>query len=335
MVLNLNNKQTINYSVKRYNPSHKTIWNAFVSHSKNGTFLFDRDFMDYHSDRFKDHSLLIFRKENLIAVLPGNIEKNTIHSHKGLTYGGLILKKSLKLSEFIFLFREVLRYLNKKNIHSLVIKNIPTIYCTIPSNELGYLAFVLNAKLLRTDVLSVIDATAEVLKISTIRKRGIKKAAEKKLLLKEESKLGPFWNNILTPNLETTYGKKPVHSLEEIEELRDVFPKNIRQFNIYLNDEIIAGTTIFETKQVAHVQYISANEIGKQSGALDYLFHHLMTVVFKRKKYFDFGISNENEGKNLNEGLLYWKESFGARAISQSFYCFQTKDYENLNHILR
>ena len=64
-----------------------------MSKGKNSTFLFQRDFMDYHSDRFMDHSLLVFKDEKLIAVLPGNQVDNTVYSHQGLTYGGLIVHK--------------------------------------------------------------------------------------------------------------------------------------------------------------------------------------------------------------------------------------------------
>ena len=56
--------------------------------------------------------------------------------------------------------------------------------------------------------------------------------------------------------------------------------------------------------------------------------------VYKNKKFFDFGISNENEGKIINKGLLKWKESFGARAIVHDFYEVKTSNYYLLENII-
>ncbi|HQW68620.1 MAG TPA: hypothetical protein PLH25_03065, partial [Flavobacterium sp.] len=79
-----------NYTIKKYNSEYFTIWNAFVSSSSNATFLFHRDFMEYHSDRFEDYSLLVFEDEKLISIFPANRVENTVFSHQGLTYGGFV-----------------------------------------------------------------------------------------------------------------------------------------------------------------------------------------------------------------------------------------------------
>ena len=109
----------------------------------------------------------------------------------------------------------------------------------------------------------------------------------------------------MIPNLDNKHDVKPVHSLDEIQLLKSRFPKQIRQFNVYHNDTIVAGTTIFETKYVAHSQYISGNADKNTLGSLDFLHHYLLEEVFADKKYFNFGISNENNGQNINEGLQY------------------------------
>ena len=71
--------------IVRYTPDQKQAWNDFVSRSKNGTFLLDRNYMDYHADRFTDHSLMVYRRDKLYALLPGNIAGDTFYSHQGLT----------------------------------------------------------------------------------------------------------------------------------------------------------------------------------------------------------------------------------------------------------
>lgn len=290
--------------------------------------------MEYHKDRFTDGSLLIFKAENLIGILPGNTVDSALHSHQGLTYGGLVLNKTLKLNDTIEAFKALLKFLETNNIKTLHIKNIPSIYNLVPSEELDYILFLLNASITRTDVLSVIENNTVSQPVSKVRTRGVKRAEALDLEIKEDENFKAFWEGVLKPNLQEKYNKKPVHSLEEIMQLQHKFPKNIRQFNVYYKNEIVAGTTIFETKNVAHAQYISAKENKQELGSLDFLFNHLINTTFKNKKYFDFGISNENNGKKLNQGLLYWKESFGARTITQQFYSISTKNHKLLNNVM-
>ena len=60
---------------------------------------------------------------------------------------------------------------------------------------------------------------------------------------------------------------------------------------------------------------------------------HLIKNVFQNKSCFDFGISNENQGKHINEGLNYWKEGFGARTITQDFYDINLDAVDKLDTI--
>ncbi len=285
--------------------------------------------MEYHADRFTDHSLLALKKGKPVALLPANIADNTLYSHQGLTYGGLILHKKVKLKEVAAIFSSVLQFLNEKGIETLQIKMLPKIYNRLPADELDYLLFIASAERVRADVLSVID-NKNPLRIATNRLEGVKKAQKQGLRIVEENDFKGFWEKILTPNLALRHQALPVHSLGEITDLASKFPINIVQFNVYKDNEIVGGATIFETEAVAHVQYISANADKQQLGTLDFLFEYLITERFRNKRYFDFGTSNENLGKNINEGLLYWKECFGARSIVQSFYEVKTANYKKL-----
>lgn len=320
------------YTVKKYDQNDYKLWNDFIGQAKNATFLFHRDFMEYHKDRFEDFSLLIFEEEKLRAILPANKKENSIYSHQGLTYGGLVYKEETKQASVIEIFKELLSFLNENSFEKIYLKTIPSIYHLKPAEEILYALFLAEAKLIRRDSLSVIDLLQEK-SISTIRKRGVKKALSNKIIIKEETNFELFWNEILVPNLEMRHNAKPVHSIEEMNYLKSRFPRNIHQFNVYFEDEIIAGTTIFETESAAHCQYISKNPNKESLGGLDFLFHFLIHERFTDKRYFDFGISNENQGKNLNQGLTYWKESFGASTIIHDFYEVETSNYTKLNGI--
>jgi hypothetical protein len=320
------------FTVKLYQPTYKKLWDDFVTKAKNSTFLFYRDFMEYHQDRFEDYSLLVFKGEKLMALLPANRVDTIVHSHQGLTYGGLILNKDIKLFDVSEAFKELLKFLHSNKIKQFFLKQLPSIYCDLPSDEMQYLMFILEAKLFRCDSLSVLLLQNKP-KVSKDRIAGNKRADKYSLVIREVNEFDEFWNIILIPNLNTKHQVQPVHSLDEIKFLKSKFQKQIRQFNIYMNDEIVAGTTIFETKHVAHSQYISGNQNKNILGSLDYLHMHLIENVYKNKKYFDFGISNESQGKQINEGLSYWKEGFGARTITQDFYEIDISNHNLLDNI--
>lgn len=323
----------MNFRFETYHSDHYSLWNHFIQNCENATFLFHRDFMEYHKDRFPDFSLLIFKNNELKAILPGTIEGDILYSHKGLTYGGVLHADDLKLNDTIKLFHAMLSFLNEKGIKKIILKELPLIYFdTIVNHSLDYLMFKLNAKLLRTDLLSVVSLDNK-LKFSKNRIEGVKRAKKHHLLVKEEQDFNSFWNDILAPNLKEKHQAKPVHSLSEITYLKQNFKNNIRQFNVYYNDEIVAGTTIFESKHVAHSQYISANNDKNRLGSLDFLHDYLLNQVFNKKRYFDFGISNINEGQQINEGLLFWKEGFGARSVPQRFFEVETKYFNHLEDI--
>lgn len=321
------------YTVKKYTENDYKKWNDFIAQAKNATFLFHRDFMEYHKDRFEDYSLMVFEEEKLAAVLPANLSGQTLYSHQGLTYGGVIYDDKIKLTSVLQVFKSVLSFLNSSKIQKIQLKLIPSIYHQRPAEELNYIIFLLEAQLIRRDTLAVIDSSKPY-SLSKIRKRGVKTAIKNGLVIKEVDDFTDFWNEILIPNLKQKHQVRPVHNLEEITRLKALFPEQIRQFNVYENGFIIAGTTIFESQTVAHSQYISGKKEKNELGGLDLLFYKLISEVFKNKCFFDFGISNEDQGKKLNEGLSYWKESFGGNTIVHDFYEITTSNYNLLNDVL-
>ncbi len=321
------------FSIKTYNDSYKVDWNNFVDISKNSTFLFKREFMDYHAEKFEDYSLLIFYNSDLIALFPCNIRDGEVYSHEGLSYGGVIVKSDLKFLKYLELFTYLLKYFNEKSIKKLYIKQIPSIYNSNFNGELDYLSFVTGAKIYRRDIISVIDMQNEN-KISKDRLQGYKRGKKNKLEIKETDDLDEFWNSILIPTLLNRHHVNPVHSLHDIKKLKRVFNKNIKQFNVYHEDQIVAGTTVFLTKNVAHVQYIGSNSEKNSLGSLDFLFYNLITEHLSNYKYFDFGNSHEEVGMKINKGLNYWKEGYGARSLTHDFYEINISNFHKLNNLM-
>ena len=322
-----------NYTVKRYESKYLSDWNAFISTAKNATFLFNRDFMEYHSDRFEDFSLLIYDQEKLVAVLPANRVGATVFSHQGLTYGGLVLPLNSKLYNVIYIFKAILLFLNENGILVLNIKKIPSIYCDTLSDEIDYLVSICKGITTMKHVVSVINLNSNF-KISKSRRECINRGKKLNLVIKEEDNLASFWNDILIPNLKEKYNAKPVHSLDEINALKTKFPQNIKHFNVFHNDKIVCGTTLFITKNVVKPQYISGTESNNLLGSIDYLYDYLINEVSKEKSYFDFGPSHENNGLNIVNNINFGKESFGANTLVQDFYEVETSNYHLLDTIL-
>jgi hypothetical protein len=323
-------KKTSTYTARRYTAEDAELWNEFVASAKNATFLFHRDFMDYHSDRFTDFSVLVFKDDALYALLPANVKAEKVISHQGLTYGSFVLQDSAKLLYALEAFKEMLRFLSSEMIQKIEIREIPTFYNVMPSDELGYFLFKANATLLKRDVLMVIDNDHK-LKFQKNRREGINKAIRNGLTIKIEDTFDGFWNEVLIPNLYKKHGIAPVHSLEEIKLLAARFPRNIQQVNVYKGDKVVAGTTVFLTKTTIHPQYVSGNADKNSYGSLDLAYDFIINHYKKDKRYFDFNISSEENGTVLNSGLIFWKESCGARTFAADTYEIDTAAHEQLD----
>jgi hypothetical protein len=310
------------FLVARFHASEARKWDEFVRGSRNGTFLLERAFMDYHADRFNDHSLLLLNGNGSpVALLPAHEVDGGLASHRGLTYGGLIVGAGSGASDMVRMFDALRTYMVEQGFSRLEYKTIPWIYHSSPAEEDRYALFRMGASMHRRDVLSVVPRAGR-LAYQARRARGARRSAKAQVIISESRDFRAFWN-ILDSTLLQRHGVGPVHSPAEIERLADAFPDRIRLFVATLSSDIVAGTVIFETTQVAHCQYIAASDTGRATCALDALFDHLLSVVFRAKPFFDFGISNEAEGRILNEGLVSHKEGFGARTVVHDHYVLE------------
>ena len=317
--------------VQRYTESLKDSWNEFIRKAKNATFLFERDYMDYHSSRFEDYSLVVTNNNKFIAVVPANINNEVLYSHQGLSYGGIVTLPNVSFQESLNIYIIVFDHLYSINIQTIHLKIIPSFYSIHPSDEVDYFMHQLQAKKTRCDVTLAINQQQK-LGLSNDKRKNIASAKKKNLQISQSTDYKSFWKEILIPNLTNTHGVAPVHSAEEIQLLHRKFPQNIEWFVATLDDRIVGGTVIFISDNVAHSQYISANQEGKKTGALELLHNYLINEKFNDKNIFDFGIVNKDKG--INKGLTYWKEGFGARTYCHDFYEVKTANTNLLKSIL-
>lgn len=301
--------------ITRYNRSMSSQWDEMAQQSRNGTFLHQRGYMDYHSDRFEDCSLVAWRNGKPCGLLPANIEGSTLWSHHGLTYGGWLLPfKHFDASIMIQVMDAAIDWMSANGINRLVYKPVPHIYHRYPCEEDLYAVFRHHGSLIESNISTTIDLSCPI-PLDRGNKSGVNAARKAGITVNQSEDWKGYWQ-LLSSLLDARYGTRPVHTLDEMMLLQSRFPDNIRLYTATLNDKLLAGVVMYLSSPVAHCQYIGASAEGKESKALTLLFDHLINESARQGfKYFDFGISNENHGLYLNEGLVQQKSRLGGRGI--------------------
>lgn len=308
--------------VVSYEPGRRREWDEFVGNSKNGTFLFLRDYVEYHADRFPDASLMFYGEGGrLLGLLPATEAGGLLSSHAGLTFGGVVSGDEMKVGLMLELFDALRDHLRARGVGRFVYKAVPHIYHRLPAEEDLYALFRHGARLVRRDVSVTLDMAAR-LPFSKGRKYSIKKAEKLGIEVSRSDDFETFMA-MEEDLLREKYGARPVHTAAEIKLLAGRFPDHIKLFAARAGGRMQAGVVVYESAQVAHAQYIGASPEGRETGAPDLIMGYLINDYYARKKYFDFGISTEEAGRRLNSGLVENKQGFGARAVVYDFYEFE------------
>ena len=302
------------FEIIRYTTDCKSEWNAFVASSKNGTFLFNRDYMDYHSDRFEDFSLMFYREGRLYGLMPANRKGDIFQSHAGLTYGGLVMDSQTTAAATVELFRELNDYLRDEGFRHVLYKCIPWMYHQMAAEEDLYaIARTCDARLQERDLGTVI-IQRNTIRWERVRRRALNRAIAAGINVERSNDLAGFWE-VLCDNLARTYNSKPVHTLAEIELLHSRFPENIVLYTAKKDGVILAGILLYVSTQVARAQYSSATPEGKQLGAIDIMYDRIIHEDYHHLPYFEFGTSAMADSNIINESLVFQKEGFGGRGI--------------------
>lgn len=310
--------------VLRYSDADDSRWDELISKAPMATFLHTRRYLSYHRDRFEDASVLITNDEGrLLGVLPAAVDKNQksrLISHPGITYGGLLHDGSLRGQRMLDAFEAFRHYYREQGFEVLRYKAVPSIYHLVPSADDLYALFRLKAARYRCDLSCAIDLD-QGQTLSERRRRGLKKARKNGVEVAEGAGfIQPLWQ-VVEDNLARKFNLRPVHTVDEIAGRHSLFPENIEFVVALLNSEVVAGIVIFITPAVVHVQYTAASETGQDASALDAVFEYSLGRAKARgARYFDFGISNEQEGQYLNQGLYQYKSEFGGGGVVHEFY---------------
>lgn len=310
-------------NVRLFESADETAWDSFARDSMQATLLHSRRFLSYHGERFSDCSLIIESDGACVGLFPAALspaEKGCVVSHPGATYGGVVHQGVLRGTRMIEALTSVADFYRVQGFSRLVYKSVPRIYHRTPAEDDLYALFRLGARRTRCDLSCAINLRVQPV-LAERRRRSLKKAKKHGVEVRDGTdQLSAFWK-VLSDNLASRHHVAPVHTFDEIALLANRFPDDIRCICGWLDGEVVAGVLHFITPTSHHAQYIASNQKGHAASALDLIFDcAIQAARAEGKQWYDFGISNENHGAVLNDGLYRFKSEFGGGGAVHEFY---------------
>jgi hypothetical protein len=295
------------------------VWNATLEATKTPLFLFDRRYMDYHANRFTDCSAIGESDGLPVALFPAAIDRATgdVVSHAGLTFGGPLIAQDMRSSDALDLIALWLDWLREQGATRVTVKLIPPAFARYPADEVAYALWKHGFSVVRRDFSSILPL-ANRLAFNSSKRAAVKKA--KKTGLSLGTPTAAEFHGLLSAVLAARHQVAPVHSADELGLLMERFPQQIIAHGAYGEDGLLGAALVFDYGHLWHTQYLAVSETGRDRGALDLVIDDIIArAQAQGATALSFGTSSENGGTTLNEGLLWQKESFGARALVHDF----------------
>ena len=311
------------YEILPYSPELDKRLDHFVEcESVNGTFLQTRRFLNYHpAGRFTDASFALEKSGTIVAYFPGVAKEQTFVSHAGTTFGGPIIAKSFYSgSRLLEILKEADQYLASR-FKNIRFKITPAIFAEESPDLLEYMLEHLGYTR-HTELSSYCTLQSGVDPLENCDKEC------RRIFKKSEIEGIRFGNLEKTEDFETFYhfleiskskhNVHPVHTLQELYDLKDNrIPDHIRFRGIWDGNTLVAAMMLFlfEGTKTIHGQYIAPNPDYEKFQPTTALYVRVMREAAQEGyKQISWGISTEDGGNYLNESLLRFKESLGAKA---------------------
>jgi Acetyltransferase (GNAT) domain len=311
-------------TVRAYTPTDADAWDDLVARSVNGTMLHTRRFLSYHGDRFGDRSLMITNPRGWpIGVFPAAedpADPSVVTSHPGLTYGGLVHDGSLHGASMMRVLGEIADACRARGFTRLRYKAVPPIYQSAPADDDVHALFRLGASRYRCDLAAAINLSRRGRVWSSRRQRRKRAEAAGVRTAEGWDDIAAYWR-VLETNLGSRHGATPTHSLAEIEYLHDRFPAEIVLVTARIGDDLAAGNLFFAEGPVLYQRYTATTDEGRTMSASDLVIEHGIALASERGcRFYSFGTSTLDEGRQLNEPQYDYKISFGAGGVAHDHY---------------
>lgn len=309
----------VDISIQRYQPQLAGAWKEVLRSARNSIFQFDRGYVEYHGDRFEDMSAVVFVDGRPRAVMPAAFDPvlRKVVSHPGLTFGGPVLGRDLRGDTALVVIDALLDAFRDWGATSCLVKLLPQILANYPSGEVDYALWRRGFSLMRRDLSSLLPLN-DAIPFNTSKMQSVRRAVKHGVGV-TEAPVARF-HGLLSDVLLAQHGVKPVHSLDELEQLHSRFPQDMLVRVAFLDQRVLAGTLVFKYGHVWHTQYLASSEEGRSVGALDLVTAELIVeATAAGASHISFGTSTVNQGTHINHGLLWQKESYGARSMVHDF----------------
>lgn len=307
-------------TVVKYSEAFHEQWESFVAHSLQGTLFHTRAFLAYHpAERLQDTSLLFFKKEKLLAILPAAfVQKDAervLVSHPGASFGGLLTYPRQSVREHLELLASLQDFAREHDCAAIELTVPPLFYQQYPAQSHAYALWRSGFRTYRHELTQAVRLDAQREKnYSTEFQRKIRRAQSLGVVVRESDDFATFYA-ILQRNLAERHSTQPAHSLVELLDLRRRLPERIRLFGAFVQEQMIAGYLLFVCNaQAALAFYIAQLYEEQHYRAINLLAHETMNWCERAGlAYFDFGTSTINAEPNW--GLIDFREAAGARGF--------------------
>ena len=310
----------------------KNIWGDFIDESNNGTLFHKQSFLNYHLDKkFKNHSLLFYKENILICVIPATTilqnKKKVFHSHPGASFGGLVLKQNIAFKLIEQILHALEQYLIHIQINTIVLILSPVIYYKHVDESLNYLLVFKNYHIVENYISHYTNMRSTDTVYETINKRKaryIKRLMKDKSLKIIKSKNFKTFYKILKQS-KKKYNALPTHSLKELIKLQNLFPENIQLFVSIKKNIIIGGTLLFYPNiRTCLVFYNVVDKLYANNQLASFQLYNAMFCAKKNNcNVIDFGVSHLPETSfplSPKFSLIQFKEQFGAKGCLRTVY---------------
>ena len=306
-------------TIERYQPRLAGAWRGVLRDARNGIFQFDRGYIEYHGDRFEDMSAVAYVDGRPSAIMPLAFDPalRKVVSHPGLTFGGPVVIRELRGDAVLAVVDALLDALRDWGATSCLVKLLPQVLATYPSAEVDYGLWRRGFALVRRDLSSLLPL-AGAIPFNTSKMQAVRRARKQGVTVTDAA-VENFYG-LLCDVLLAQHGVTPVHSLAELEQLHATFPQDILVRLAVLDQRVLAGTLVYRYGHVWHTQYLASSDEGRRVGALDLVIAELMAeATAAGASHVSFGVSTVNQGMDVNAGLLWQKESYGARTMVHDY----------------
>ena len=324
------------FEVLPYDSHLEARWDRFVmSESVNGTFLQTRRFLNYHPQgRFKDASFMLESSGTIIAAFPGVLtESGEWVSHQGSTFGGPVISKNFYTAERVMLILECAENYLKGFCKKVKMRPTSSLF-SLESTALLEYVMEHSGYSRQTELSAVctLEQGKDPLENCEKTCRSVfRKSQAFNLEYREmtDAEMPEFYRHLC--NLESKFNTKPVHTLDELLDLRHNRIADEAKFRaLWMRDPngaeketFVAGMMLFDFKQtnVRHAQYIAPNEEIREFQPTTTMYINVMREAANDGiQKFSWGTSNGMAGGNLNLPLFKFKESLGAKASLNLIY---------------